>query len=281
MSKSATATASRDNMRATRDRVVAIPLDLIAPGTFQTRHHFAESALDELAASIAESGVIQPVVVRGSRGSGYTLLAGERRWRAAARAGLHDLPAIIRNDLSDSQAAILGLIENLQRESLGVIDTARGLQSLCDTHGLTHDDAAERIGKSRAYVSNYLRLLNLAEPVQVLLDEGRLSLGHAKALAGVDTGLQPALARRAADTGMSVRALERLARADARPAPADTASTADPAVAELERRLSAHLGNSVRIHYAPDSRHGQLRIDFHDLDEFDGLLARLGFDADS
>src|SRR5699024_7765653 len=131
-------------------------LDLVSPGSYQARRQFAEAALEELAASIAQSGVIQPVVVRGSRQSGYTLLAGERRWRAAARAGVHELPAIIRNDLSDDEAAILGLIENLQRESLSVTDTARGLHSLCSSHGLTHDAVATRIGKSRAYVTNYL-----------------------------------------------------------------------------------------------------------------------------
>lgn len=261
------------------DRVVNVPLDLISPGAFQARRHFAGPGLEELAASIAESGVIQPVVLRGDRRSGYTLLAGERRWRAAARAGLHQLPAIVRNDLDDAQAALLGLIENLQRESLGVVDTARGLQSLCDAHGLTHDAVAERIGKSRAYVTNYLRILNLAEPVQALLDAGRLSLGHAKVLAGVDVKLQSPLARRAADSDMSVRALERLARNTSGPAPTATAAT-DPALADLQQRLSAHLGNTVSIDYAPDRRRGQLRIDFHDLDEFDGLLSRLGFDSD-
>ncbi len=259
------------------ERVVRLPLDLITTGAFQARRRFQDDALDELAASIAESGVIQPVVVRGNRETGYTLLAGERRWRAAARAGLHELPAIVRNDLADDQAAILGLIENLQRESLGVIDTARGLQSLCAAHGLTHDAVAERIGKSRAYVSNYLRVLRLAEPVQALLEDGRLSLGHAKVLAGLDSTTQLRLARRAADTATSVRALEQQARDAAQHHPAP-AQTPDPALADLEQRLSAHLGNAVRIRYTPAARRGQLRIDFHDLDEFDGLLARLGFD---
>lgn len=272
-------TATTDSQH---NRVVAVPLDLISAGTFQARRHFAEPALDELAASIAESGVIQPVVLRGNRESGYTLLAGERRWRAAARAGVHELPAVIRNDLSDTRAAILGLIENLQRESLGVIDTATGLQSLCDSHGLTHDRVAERIGKSRAYVTNYLRVLKLAEPVQELLEQGRLSLGHAKALAGIGFASQQELARRAADTGMSVRALERRVRNLDQPAASTAEQTGrDPAMADLEQRLSAHLGNNASVSYAPDRRRGQLRIDFHDLDEFDGLLARLGFDHDT
>lgn len=268
----------KDAASEPHDRVVRIPLDLISPGPFQARRHFSEAALDELADSVAESGVIQPVVVRGRRGTGYTLLAGERRWRAAARARMHELPAVVRNDLSDAQAAIVGLIENLQRQSLGVIDTANGLQSLCTTHGLTHDAVAERIGKSRAYVSNYLRVLKLAEPVQELLEQGRLSLGHAKALAGIAPATQRQLARRAADSGMSVRALERRVRMLHQPAGEDPTPGADSRLlADLEQRLSAHLGNNVRISYTPDRRRGQLRIDFHDLDEFDGLLARLGF----
>lgn len=259
--------------------IVNIPLDLITPGEFQARRRFDTAGLDELAASIAESGVIQPVIVRGRPETGYTLLAGERRWRAAARANVHVVPAIVRNDLSAQQAAVLGLIENLQRESLGVIDTALGLHSLSETHNLTHDAIAERIGKSRVYVTNYLRVLKLSEPVQTLLDQGRLSLGHAKVLAGVNPASQEQLARRAAATGMSVRALEQAARRLAQAATTTRQEQSrDPALADLEQRLSAHLGNTVHIHYAPERRHGELRIDFHDLDEFDGLLARFGFD---
>lgn len=269
------------NTATSEHRVVSIPVDLIAPGIHQARRQFAEAALDELAASIVQSGVIQPVVVCGDRKSGYTLLAGERRWRAAARAGVHELPAIVRNDLSDDEAAIVGLIENLQRESLGIMDTARGLHSLSNSHGLTHDAVATRIGKSRAYVSNYLRILALAEPVQTLLDAGELSLGHAKVLAGIDGQKQAALARHAASRQLSVRALERLARQQAEPAQRKRAATVgNPDLSTLEHDLSAHLGNNVHISYAAERRHGQLRIDFHDLDEFDGLLARLGFDPD-
>ncbi|HLQ85105.1 MAG TPA: ParB/RepB/Spo0J family partition protein, partial [Salinisphaeraceae bacterium] len=231
----------------------------------------------ELAASIATSGIIQPVVLRGQRTTGYVLLAGERRWRAAARAGLHELPAIIRNDLTAAEAAILGLIENLQRESLGVVDTALGLQSLYDNHDLTHAAIARRIGKSRAYVTNYLRILQLAEPVQALLERGRLTLGHAKVLVGLEHSAQIHLARIAAATDMSVRALEKRARNPAQDANA-THRGHESALADLERRLSAHLGNTVRIEYNADRRRGQLRIDFHDLDEFDGLLAHLGFE---
>ena len=262
--------------------IIHIPLDLITPGAFQARQRFDPASLEELAASIAESGIIQPVIVRGQAQTGYTLLAGERRWRAAARAQIHTVPAIVRNDLDEQQAAVLGLIENLQRESLGVVDTAHGLHSLSESHHLTHDAIAERIGKSRVYVTNYLRVLKLEKSVQSLLDQGRLSLGHAKVLAGVSPAMQERLAHRAVVAGMSVRALERAVRHLLQTTTSSRRDPArDPALADLEQRLSTHLGNAVHIHYAPDRRRGQLRIDFHDLDEFDGLLARLDFDSDA
>ncbi|GAB3671943.1 ParB/RepB/Spo0J family partition protein [Salinisphaera aquimarina] len=256
--------------------VVTVPIELIRAGTSQARTAFDSAALAELAASIRESGVIQPVVVSGAADTGYRLLAGERRWRAAQQVGLDELPAIIRNDLSAEEAAVLGLIENLQRESLGVMDTARGLGQLCDAHGLTHDAVARRIGKSRVYVTNYLRVRQLAEPVQRLLEDGALQLGHAKILAGLDTRHQIALARRAAQRHMTVRALEQAARRiDEDNIPSDSAT--NEGLAELETRLADHVGNAVKIHYDADRRHGELRISFHDLDEFDGLLARLGY----
>lgn len=256
-------------------QIVNIGIDLIRPGKGQARTAFDKAALCELAASIAESGVVQPVVVSGDATHGYRLLAGERRWRAAQQAGLEQLPAIVRNDISEDSAVVLGLIENLQRESLGVMDTAHGLGRLCESFALTHDEVARRIGKSRVYVTNYLRLRALAEPVQDLIETGALQLGHAKILAGLDNGRQIALAREAADRAMSVRALEAAARRDAQPAPPAPKPDAD--MTELESRLAEHVGNTVRVHYDPDRRRGELRIAFHDLDEFDGLLAKLGY----
>lgn len=258
--------------------VQTLPVDLVVPGPAQARNHFDSRALDELAASIAEAGVLQPVIVRGDTRAGYRLLAGERRWRAAQIAGIHSLPAVVRNDLSDAHAAVLGLIENLQRESLGVMETAHGLARLCADHGLTHDGVARRIGKSRVYVTNYLRLCNLSETVQTRVDSGALSLGHAKILAGLSSARQQEFARKAANGGMSVRRLEQaIRRADNSdpPAPGKPGEMAD-----LEARLSEHVGNAVRIDYQPDRRVGELRIAFHDLDEFDGLLERLGFNTE-
>lgn len=265
------------------ERVRRLPLDLIQAGSFQARRQFSQTALAELARSVAESGVVQPVVVRSLGGDSgderYELLAGERRWRAAQLAGLHELPAIVRDDLSDAEAAILGLIENLQRESLGPMETARGLESLCREHGLTHDQASERIGKSRTYVTNYMRLLRLASAVQAWIDEGELTLGHAKILAGIPENQQAKFARHAITRRLSVRALEtawrRAQASHEQQVVGDSAASRE--MAELERDLSEHLGNRVHIHYDPERRNGEVRVAFHDLDEFEGLLQRWGF----
>lgn len=260
-------------------RVVSLAIELIRPGPSQARTAFDEAGLAELAASIETSGIIQPIVVRGDAEAGYQLLAGERRWRASQRAGLTELPAIVRNDLGAAEAAVLGLIENLQRESLGVMDTAHGLARLCEEHGLTHDAVARRIGKSRVYVTNYLRLRQLAAPVQTRLEAAELNLGHAKVLAGLAPTNQIELARLAATRRMSVRQLETAVR---RLETGDTPSqsTTDHGMAELENQLADLVGNSVKIDYDADRRRGELRIAFHDLDEFDGLLARLGYSGD-
>jgi len=257
-------------------QVRRVPIDLIEPGSFQARRNFSQTALAELARSVAESGVVQPVVVRSLGEKGYELLAGERRWRAAQLAGLHELPVIVRDDLTDAEAAILGLIENLQRESLGPMETARGLDSLCQEHGLTHDQASERIGKSRTYVTNYLRLLRLAVDVQAWIDEGELTLGHAKILAGIPENQQVTFARHAIRRRLSVRALEtawrRAQASHKQQVVGDSAASRE--MAELERSLSEHLGNRVHIHYDPERRNGEIRVAFHDLDEFEGLLDR-------
>lgn len=258
--------------------VLRLPIELIQRDRGQARACFDEQALAELARSIAESGVIQPVVVRGDSQSGYILLAGERRWRAAQQAGLADMPAIVRNDLDDRQAAVLGLIENLQRESLGVMETARGLARLAEDHSLTHDAIAHRIGKSRVYVTNYLRLCQLTEPVQQLLQDQQLTLGHAKILAGLPAPRQINLARQASRGRWSVRQLERRVRSETAATPGPDAGAApDADLSAMEDALAEHVGNAVRIDFDPARRRGELRIAFHDLDEFEGLLARLGY----
>lgn len=255
-----------------------IPVDLIRPGPHQARKRFAPEALAELSQSIRESGVVQPVVVR-SQGNRYELLAGERRWRAAQHAGLERIPAVVRDDLDDEHAFVLGLIENLQRESLSPIETAHGLKRLASLHHLSHGQLGQRIGKSREYVTHFLRLLRLEPAVQQAVDDGRVSLGHAKILSGLPLASQRGWLARLLDTGWSVRAFERqvqqlrdVPRADSGP---DTAGRKSADWLGLERRVADALGTTVQIDAAPDGR-GELRVQFHSLDALDGVLARLG-----
>jgi|TARA_R110000822_G_scaffold97549_8_gene221359 ParB family transcriptional regulator, chromosome partitioning protein len=257
----------------------AIPIELIRPGAHQARRRFNDEALNELARSIGESGVIQPVVVR-SRGDRYELLAGERRWRAAQRAGLARIPALVRDDLSDAEAFVVGLIENLQRESLSPIDTALGLKRLAELHGLTHGALGQRIGKSRAYVTHFLRLLNLHAQVQEAVDAGQVSMGHAKVLAGLPLGEQPGWLARLQQADWSVRALEKQLqrRSDVTdavdgPPPPPPAKSAD--WLRLEREIADAVGASVSLKADPQGR-GTLTIGFHSLDALDGVLAKLG-----
>lgn len=255
-----------------------IPLDLIRPGTTQARRRFAPEALRELAESIRESGVVQPVVLR-SHGRHYELLAGERRWRAAQLAGLHELPALIRNDLSDDEAQVLGLIENLQRESLSPMETAEGLRKLGEAHGLTHEAVGARIGKSRVYVTNFLRLLGLAPGVQRMIDDGLLSIGHGKVLAGLTLDRQLHWAEAVVREGLTVRALERRLASAASGTASGAASkrgTRPDEWQQLASKLSDHLGYPTEFRPGTNGA-GELRVRFHSLDELDGLLARIGY----
>lgn len=263
-------------MNASAGAIRQVPIDLVRPGAFQARRYFDPAALHELAGSIRESGVISPVVLR-SAGKGFELLAGERRWRAAQLAGLHEIPAIVRDDLNDDEALVLGLIENLQRESFTPMETAAGLKQLAELFSLTHEQMGDRIGKSREYVTNYLRLLNLAAPVQALINEGHLSMGHARALAALPIDQQNHWAALAVDQKLSVRALERRLSPKGRqgklplkPKPSDWQA--------LERRLSDQLGYPVVV-AADKAGKGELKLRFHSLDELDGILSRLGYDA--
>jgi ParB family transcriptional regulator, chromosome partitioning protein len=262
------------------DATRLIAVELIRPGAQQARRHFNEDALDELARSIRESGVIQPVVVR-TRGNRFELLAGERRWRAAQRAGLERIPALIRDDLSDEEAFVVGLIENLQRESLSPIDTALGLKRLAELHQLTHGALGQRIGKSRAYVTHFLRLLNLHAQVQDAVDAGDISMGHAKVLAGLPLGDQPPWLSRLRHADWSVRALEKqLQKREGDPADHHHATPAKSADwLRLEREIADAVGASVSLTADAQGR-GTLSIGFHSLDALDGVLAKLGLSND-
>lgn len=255
-------------------QVRQVPVDLIRPGGQQARRQFSAESLQELARSIRESGVIQPVVLR-TRVGGFELLAGERRWRAAQLAQLHELPAIIRDDLDDDEAFVLGLIENLQRESLSPMEAAAGIRRLGDLFELTHEQIGLRIGKSREYVSNYLRLLQLNDAVQTLLDQGHLHLGHAKVLAALPAEQQTHWADAVIRGKLSVRQLElRLSASRRRKRSFKPEKPSD--WRRLEQRLSDLLACPVTVQ-ADGKGKGELRMRFHSLDELDGVLARIGY----
>lgn len=260
--------------------ITAVSIASIHAGSCQARRHFDPQRLDELAASIRAAGMLQPVVLRPRSDGGYELLAGERRWRAAQRAGLQEIPAIIRHDLDAHAAQVLGLIENLQRESLSPMETAEGLQRLALELELSHEAVGRRIGKSRPYVTNFLRLLELDRTVRDWVDDGRLSLGHAKVLCGVPREMQRALGAEAVAHRLSVRQLEsratRLRSPSGRNAPAATRN--DGPLAHLEHALADYLGYAVSIQAEADGT-GQLTVRFGSLDELDGVLARIGYRA--
>ncbi len=240
-----------DTPRA-RSGLAAIPIDRIRPNPHQPRHAFDEAALAELAASIAAHGVLQPLLVSEDGQSGYVLVAGERRWRAAKRAGLAEVPAVIRERLDEQHELELALVENLQRRDLTPLEEARAYEHLRATFGLSQADIAGRVGIDRSTVANALRLLKLEEPVQALVEEGRLSAGHARALLAFPEAAERLhWAERAASTGLSVRELERAAacekEAAQEPAPRRAKPALDPNLRAAEERLSLQLGARVAI----------------------------------
>ena len=253
-----------------------LAVSAIQPGRYQPRRHFDDAALDELAASIKTQGLLQPLVVRAVARGRYELIAGERRWRAAQRAGLTELPALVR-EVPEQTVLALALIENIQREDLSPLEEAQALQRLIEEFGLTHQQTADAVGRSRAAVSNLLRLLELPAPVRALLDARRLEMGHARALATLPDKIAVRLAEQAAAEGWSVRDLEAAARAAQTPsaAPRPAARKArDADLAALERELSEHLATRVQVRAGRGGR-GRLVLHYHNLDALDGLLARL------
>ncbi|HEY5948698.1 MAG TPA: ParB/RepB/Spo0J family partition protein [Kofleriaceae bacterium] len=252
----------------------------VYPGPEQPRHNFNEAELSELADSIRVHGVIVPLVVRPRPdGTGYYLIAGERRWRAAQRAGLHDVPVVVQE--VDSQIAFeRALVENLQRSDLGPIEEAVAFQRLCDEFGLTQEQVAERIGKDRSTVSNAIRLLKLPTAVRQMVEDERLSMGHARALLGLE---QPAEIERAArlvvDKALSVRAAEALVKKLRSPpddkAKARTQVQKSASVRDLEERLTKAVGGPVKITEDEPGKAGRIEIKYMDLDHLDRLLDKL------
>src|SRR5262245_22439687 len=260
------------------DVLQTLPLDRIRPGKYQPRTKMDDAALEELADSIREQGVIQPILVRPVDGARFELIAGERRWRAAQRAGLSEIPALIR-PVADRAALAWSLIENIQREDLNPLEEARAISRLIAEFGLTHDAAAKGVGRSRSTVTNLLRLLELAKPVQEYLLAGKLEMGHARALLGLPASAQTGAAARVVAQGLSVRETERLAQALAGAGKrktrtgARTPQAADPDLQRLQQELADILGAVVTIE-PKKSGAGRVVIGYSSLEQLDGILAK-------
>ena len=280
-------TAELSETDTTRGAVLSdIPVASVSPNPNQPRVHFDEESLTELSASIAEMGVLQPILVRPVDGGAFELIAGERRWRAAQRAGLTTIPAVIRMT-DDATSVEQALVENLHRQDLTALEEAAAFQQLLDEFGLTHDQVATRVGKSRSAITNSLRLLGLPPAVQHLLADGKLSAGHARALLGTpDRARQEQLAREAAAGGWSVRMVEDAVRADGTPAlgavpehsgpePVDGAGLTPstrlrpPGLLELEHLLAEHLDTRVSVQMT--AKKGRVSIEFADLEDLERI----------
>ena len=260
--------------RAAGDQQAELKTELMQPGKYQPRTRMDETALKELADSIKVQGIMQPILVRPVGEGRYEIIAGERRWRAARMAGLNAVPALVR-DVPDNAALAMALVENIQREDLNPLEEANGIQRLVTEFGITHDKAAEMVGRSRSAVSNLLRLLSLAEPVRELLQHGKLDMGHARALLAL-TGMQQInTARLIAERGMSVRETEKLVGRLLRDTPGGKMrKTADRDVLRLQEELAQKLGTKVQIKAGSKGR-GSLVIQYSSLDQLDAVLSRL------
>lgn len=259
-----------------------LPVDRILRGGYQPRRHFDEAALQELAESIRAQGVVQPIVVRPTADERFELIAGERRWRAAQIAGLETVPALVR-DIPDEAVVAVGLIENLQREDLNPLEAASAIHRLIEDFGLSQQAAAEAVGRSRTAITNLLRLLDLNDDVQRLIQDGSLEAGHAKALAGIRGGRQSEAAARVIAEGLSVRATERLVQqlqaADEQAPPgagnAEGEGGSDPDLDRLKEDLAERLGAPVDIQHSRRRGRGRLVIRYSSLEELDGILGRI------
>lgn len=258
---------------APREALGTLPVSRIRPGRYQPRTRMDEQALAELAASIRTQGLMQPLLVRPLGGEQYELIAGERRWRAAQMAGLDEVPALVR-EVPDEAALAMALIENIQREDLNPIEEAAGIQRLVDEFRMTHEQAADAVGRSRSATTNLLRLLKLARPVQEMLMQGKLEMGHARALLALDAVRQIETAHVAAAKGLSVREAEALVQRLLRGASSRRRRKVDRDLARLEEELAERLGTTVEIR-AGKKRGGRLVVHYASLDHLEELLKKL------
>jgi len=255
----------------------SMPVDKIQRGRYQPRRHFDEDKLRELADSIAAQGMVQPIVVRAVENGMHEIIAGERRWRAAQLAGLADVPVVVK-EVDDQTAMAMALIENIQRDDLNPLEEATALHRLLDEFGLTHQQVAQAVGKSRTTVTNLIRLLDLNPDVKALVDQGALEMGHARALLALKDGLQSEAAAQVVKKGLSVRETEALVRKltnreETKPAkPAHQEE--DPDIRRLLEDLTDRLGAKVAIKQGSAGK-GRLEISYNSLDELEGILAHI------
>ena len=256
-----------------------LPIEVLQPGKYQPRREIDPASLEELADSIRAQGIIQPIVVRTLQKNNasqetFEIIAGERRWRAAQIAGLHDVPAIVR-DITDEQAIAMSLIENIQRENLNAIDTALGLKRLIEEFQMTHQSIADTVGKSRVTVTNFLRLLELNDDVKIMVQRGELEMGHARAILALEQLQQVKAAKIIIDRDLSVRETEKLIRLMQTPGFSEfQAKPKDPNISGLEKQIKDKLGAKVSIKHSEKGR-GKIIIHYNNLDELDGILVHI------
>jgi len=266
---------SADQPLSSDEELKHVPVDLIQRGKYQPRRDMHPQALEELAESIKAQGVMQPIVIRPIGADKYEIIAGERRWRASQLAGLAEVPVLIR-EIEDESALAMALIENIQRENLNPLEEALGIKRLIDEFAMSHEQAARAVGRSRTAVSNLLRLIGLSEPVKALLMDGRLDMGHARALIGLEPAQQILLANQVIQQGLSVREVEALVSQQGQPETntLNKKTTVDPDVLNLQNRLSDRLGAKVKI-AAKSNGAGSVKINYANLAQLDDLISKL------
>jgi ParB family chromosome partitioning protein len=262
-----------DEQASGKEALLTLPVSRIRPGKYQPRTKMDQQALAELAASIRSQGLMQPVLVRPVDRDRYELIAGERRWRAAQMAGLEEIPAVVR-EVPDDAALAMSLIENIQRENLNPMEEAAGVQRLLEEFRMTHEQAADAVGRSRSATTNLLRLLKLAKPVQEMLMEGALEMGHARALVALDPARQIEMGNRVAARGLSVRETEAMVGKLLRGPAARRKKRTDRDLVRLEEEVSERLGTTVQI-AAGRKGAGKLIVHYSGLDHLDQLLKKL------
>lgn len=250
-----------------------LPIDILEPGKYQPRRDMNQEALEELAGSIRAQGIIQPIIVRSINNGRYEIIAGERRWRAAQLAGLHEIPSVIR-DIPDGTAIAMSLIENIQRENLNVIEEAIALQRLIDEFNMTHQEVAEAVGKSRATVTNILRLLTLADEVKKMVEHGDLEMGHARALLTLPQNIQLQAAKTIVAKALSVREAEKLVRRLQSLSQTKQKNQSDPNILNLQQQISDKLGARVVVQHS-NKGSGKLIIEYNNLNELEGIIGHI------